>query len=82
MVPGFAATIIDQAGANSWPIVSPTFILLPTNPTDAARSANVRKFFDWAFANGDAMARDLEYIPLPDATKAAVRAAWNRQFGA
>jgi phosphate transport system substrate-binding protein len=81
-VPGFAATIIDQAGANSWPIVSPTFILLPTNPTDAARSANVRKFFDWAFANGDAMARDLEYIPLPDATKAAVRAAWNRQFGA
>ena len=81
-VPGFAATIIDQAGANSWPIVSPTFILLPTNPTDAARSANVRKFFDWAYANGDAAARELEYIPLPEATKTAIRAAWNRQFGA
>jgi len=81
-VPGFAANIIDQAGANSWPIVSPTFILLPTNPQDAARSANVRKFFDWAFANGDAMARELEYIPLPEATKTAVRAAWRAQFGA
>ncbi len=81
-VPGFAANIIDQAGANSWPIVSPTFILLPTNPTDAARSANVRKFFDWAYANGDAAARELEYIPLPEATKTAIRAAWNRQFGA
>ena len=81
-VPGFAANIIDQAGANSWPIVSPTFILLPTNPADAARSANVRKFFDWAFANGDAAARELEYIPLPEATKTAIRAAWNRQFGA
>ena len=81
-VPGFAANIIDQAGPNSWPIVSPTFILLPTNPTDRARSANVRRFFDWAYANGDALARELEYIPLPEATKAAVRAAWNTQFGA
>lgn len=81
-VPGFAANIIDQGGATSWPIVSPTFILLPTNPADAARSANVRKFFDWAYANGDAAARELEYIPLPEATKAAIRAAWVRQFGA
>lgn len=80
-VPGFAANIIDTAGANSWPIVSPTFILLPTNPTDATRSANVRRFFDWCFANGDALARELEYIPLPDATKTAVRAAWRTQFG-
>ena len=80
-VPGFAANIIDTAGANSWPIVSPTFILLPTNPQDAARSANVRRFFDWAFANGDALARELEYIPLPEATKTAIRAAWRTQFG-
>lgn len=80
-VPGFAANIIDTAGADSWPIVSPTFILLPTNPTDAARSANVRRFFDWAFANGDALAQQLEYIPLPDATKTAIRAAWRAQFG-
>lgn len=80
-VPGFAASIIDQAGANSWPIVSPTFVLLPTNPTDAARSATVRRFFDWAYTNGDALARELEYIPLPDATKTAIRAAWRAQFG-
>lgn len=81
-VPGFAANIINTAGANAWPIVSPTFILLPTNPTDAARSVHVRRFFDWCFANGDAMARELEYIPLPDATKTAIRAAWRTQFGA
>nr|WP_255568754.1 phosphate ABC transporter substrate-binding protein PstS [Neoroseomonas alba] len=81
-VPGFAANIIDQAGATSWPIVSPTFILLPKNPSDAARNANVRKFFDWAYSNGDAMARELEYIPLPEATKTAIRAAWATQFGA
>ena len=81
-VPGFAADIINQGGAASWPIVSPTFVLLPTNPTDAARNANVRRFFDWAYTNGDAAARELEYIPLPEAVKTAVRAAWARQYRA
>ena len=81
-VPGFAANVVNTGGPKSWPIVAPTFILLPTNPTDATRSANVRRFFDWAFANGDALAQELEYIPLPQATKDAVRAAWSRQFGA
>ena len=81
-VPGFAASIIDQQGANSWPIVSPTFVLLPTNPAEPARAATVRRFFDWAYTNGDALARELEYIPLPETTKTAVRAAWRTQFGA
>jgi phosphate transport system substrate-binding protein len=76
--PGFAANLIDQQGATSWPIVSPTFILLPTNPQDPARIRAAMRFFDWAFTSGDAAARELEYIPLPDAVKQQVRAAWGR----
>ena len=79
-VPGFAANVIDQAGAESWPIVAPTFILIPTNPTDAARSASVRRFFDWAFTNGSKLAEDLEYIPLPESVHNAVRASWRQSF--
>lgn len=75
-VPGFAASLIDQQGAASWPIVSPTFILLPTNPTDADRSRNVMRFFDWAFRNGSTLAQELEYIPLPAPVQDAVRGAW------
>jgi phosphate transport system substrate-binding protein len=74
--PGFAASLIDQQGGTSWPIVSPTFILLPKNPDDAERSRNVMKFFDWAFKNGASLAQELEYIPLPPAVQDAVRAAW------
>ncbi|MCZ8143594.1 MAG: phosphate ABC transporter substrate-binding protein PstS [Acetobacteraceae bacterium] len=81
-VPGFAANVIDQAGPESWPIVAPTFILIPTNPTDAARSASVRRFFDWCFANGSQLATDLEYIPLPESVHNAVRAAWRQSFSA
>ena len=81
-VPGFAANLIDQPGANTLPIVSPTFILLPTNPQDAERSRNVMRFFDWAFRNGDRIAQELEYIPIPDRVADAVREAWRTQVRA
>jgi len=76
----FAVNLIDQPGATSWPIVSATFILLPKDPKDPARSANVLKFFDWAYSNGNAIATSLEYIPLPEAVKAAVRSAWHTEI--
>jgi len=74
--PDFAANLIDTQGATSWPIVSPTFIIVPKNPTDADKARNVMRFFDWAYKNGDQLAKDLEYIPLPNTVKEAVRAAW------
>ena len=72
--------LIDQPGDTSWPIVSATFILLPRDPKDVARSATVIKFFDWAYGNGDSIAKGLEYIPLPDAVKTSVRAAWHSEI--
>ncbi len=72
----FAVNLIDQPGATSWPIVSTTFIELPKDPTDKARSANVMKFFDWSYKNGDQIAAGLEYVPLPAAVKDTVRKAW------
>jgi len=81
-VAGFAADLVNQPGAKSWPIVSPTFILLPKDPKDAERSANVMKFFDWAFTNGAKLAHELEYLPLPKAVHDAVRAAWKAEIKA
>lgn len=74
--PNFAANLVNTEGEKSWPIVSPTFILLPKNPQDATRAQNVMKFFDWAYREGDAAARELDYIPLPEKVEEAVRAAW------
>ena len=36
----------------------------------------VIKFFDYAFKNGDAAAKKLGYIPLPEATKNMIREYW------
>ncbi len=75
--PNFAVNLIDTAGTEAWPIVSATFILLPKNPVDPERSANVMKFFDFAFKNGDEIATSLDYIALPAGVKDAVRASWH-----
>ena len=78
--PNFAVSLIDLPGATAWPIVSPTFILLPKDPKDAERSANVMKFFDWAYKNGGEMAKAAEYIALPTAVQDAVRSSWKAEI--
>ena len=76
----FAVDLINQPGDKSWPIESATFIELPKDPKDPARSAAVMKFFDWVYKNGDASATSLEYVALPASVKASVRAAWHAQI--
>lgn len=63
-----------QPGANSYPIVAATFILLPAEKVKTDKK--VVKFFDWAFKNGDASAKRLGYIPLPANVKAMIRDYW------
>lgn len=72
----FAVNLIDTASPTAWPIVSATFLLLPKDPKDPARSASVLEFIDWAYSNGGVIATQLEYIPLPKAVQDNVRAAW------
>lgn len=48
-------------------------------PNDKAQSADVIKFFDWAFKNGKQLALDLEYVPLPDnLTKQISERVWSQ----
>ena len=78
--PNFAVSLIDLPGATAWPIVSPTFILLPKDPKDQAHSADVMKFFDWTYKSGGAIAEQLDYIPLPASVQDTVRNAWRTQI--
>lgn len=78
----YAVSLIDQPGAETWPILSATFILLPKDPADASRSANVIKFFDWAYRNGGQIAEQLDYIPLPETVQDSVRQAWRTEVKA
>jgi phosphate transport system substrate-binding protein len=72
----FFHILTDQPGRDAWPISGATFILMHKTQDKPANAANTLKFFDWAYASGDKMADDLEYVPLPPAVKTLVRQAW------
>jgi phosphate transport system substrate-binding protein len=80
--PGYYLLLIDQAGPDAWPITAATFILVHKNQANAAKGAEVLKFFDWAYASGDADAEQLDYVPMPANVKAQVRASWKREVTA
>jgi phosphate transport system substrate-binding protein len=75
--PGFGIIINNQPGAEAWPITSATFILMHKKAEKPEQSAAALKFFDWAFKNGDKLALDLEYVPMPANVKDKIRASWN-----
>jgi len=72
----FFQVLTDQPGKEAWPISGATFILMYKAQEKPASAAGALKFFDWAYANGDKMADDLEYVPLPPAVKELVRKSW------
>lgn len=75
----FNLILANQPGATAWPMTVATFILMPTEPEDAEAAAAALKFFDWAYANGDGMAKDLDYIPMPDSVVSKVKASvWSQ----
>jgi phosphate transport system substrate-binding protein len=78
-VQNFAIDLNNEPGETSWPIESATFVLVPIDAKNPNQSAAVLKFFDWGFTNGNAIATQLLYIPLPEQVKTAIRAAWKTQ---
>ncbi|MBA3624691.1 MAG: phosphate ABC transporter substrate-binding protein PstS [Methylibium sp.] len=72
----FYQVLTGQPGKDAWPITGATFILMYKKPENPESSANALKFFDWAYANGDKMASELDYVPMPDSVKSMVRKQW------
>ena len=68
--------LTDQKGRDAWPITGATFIIVHLKPEKPADVKSALTFFDWAFANGDKAADELDYVALPTAVKTKIRADW------
>ena len=68
----------NQKGAASWPITGATYIIVYKTADKPAQMAEVMKFFDWAYRNGDKMALELDYVPMPDAIVKQVQQSWSQ----
>ncbi|MFC3549905.1 phosphate ABC transporter substrate-binding protein PstS [Lysobacter cavernae] len=73
----FYLVMTNAPGANSWPITATNFILMYKQPRNAAGAKNAKEFFRWVYANGDAQAKALDYVPLPDALVQQIDQYWS-----
>ncbi|MBL6751941.1 MAG: phosphate ABC transporter substrate-binding protein PstS [Nevskia sp.] len=74
--PAFYLVLTNQPGAASWPITGASFILVYKKSDDAAAELEALKFYDWAFKNGQKLASDLDYVPLPASVVDLIEASW------
>ncbi|KQW22002.1 phosphate ABC transporter substrate-binding protein [Afipia sp. Root123D2] len=75
--PGYYMILTDQPGEKAWPLTAATFILMHKEPADKTASAEAIKFFRWAFAKGDKMAEELDYIAIPDNVVKLIETTWS-----
>ena len=72
----FYQVLTNQSGAQSWPITAATFIVMHKVQDKPQNATTALKFFDWAYKDGDKMADDLDYVPMPPAVKQLVAKLW------
>jgi phosphate transport system substrate-binding protein len=57
-----------------------TFILIPKQPPDPVAATEALKFFAWAYAKGNKMAEELDYVPMPKKVVAEIEKMWAREI--
>ena len=72
----FYLVMTNAPGANSWPITATNFILVSKQPKNPAGTKATQEFFSWVYANGDAQAKSLDYVPLPPALVQQIETYW------
>ena len=76
----FNLVITNAPGEHAWPITATNFILVYKQPKDAAKAKHTLEFFKWAYAQGQAQASALDYVPLPAELVQQVEAYWAAEF--
>lgn len=72
----FYLILTDQPGAKSWPIIAATYMLMRKD-YPAQKNRAILKFLDWALHDGQADARKLNYVPLPETVVKRIEASWS-----
>ncbi len=74
-VQDFYLILTDQAGANSWPIVAATYMLM-RNDYPVQKNREILKFLDYGLHDGAADASKLYYVPFPETVVKQIESSW------
>jgi phosphate transport system substrate-binding protein len=62
---GLNQSIVDPSGANAYPIVTFSWLLLYRKYDDPQKGSTVRDFVAWGLSNGQTFSQKMGYLPLP-----------------
>jgi phosphate transport system substrate-binding protein len=71
----FRVSITNAPGKTAYPISSFTWLLIPAQSKDPKKGKIIADFLDWMVADGQKMADQLSYAPLPASVAEKVKAA-------
>ena len=69
----FRFSITNATGKDSYPIAGATWLLVYEHQKDAGKGAQLVEFLKWSMAQGEEMAMQLDYAPLPQELRERVR---------
>ncbi len=69
----YRVSITDAPGADSYPIASFTWLLIPNPAKDPAKGKQIAGFLTWMLDKGEGEAAGMTYAPLPQAVSDRVR---------
>lgn len=78
--PGFYEILTDEPGKDTWPITGASFILMQRVQDKPETGKAALAFFEWAYANGEKTALELDYIPMPQSVVKLVHAEWKAKL--
>jgi len=73
----FRVSITNAPGADSYPISSFTWLLIPLKSTDPAKGKVLNDFLHWMLQHGESEVEALSYAPLPQPVAVKVNGALN-----
>jgi len=68
----FRFSMTNAPGNGAYPICGATWLLVYQQQKDPAKGKKLVEFLKWAATKGEAMAKDLDYAPLPDSVQQRV----------
>jgi phosphate transport system substrate-binding protein len=68
----FRFSITNAPGEDAYPISGATWLLVYEQQKDASKGKKLVEFLKWAQKDGEKMAKDLDYAPLPESLQARV----------
>ena len=68
----FRFSMTNAPGKDAYPIAGATWLLVYQQQKDATKGKKLVEFLKWALTDGEKMAKDLQYAPLPESVQQRV----------